>query len=857
MKDVSKKLTALTLCVVFAAMPMSYGASIDTGLGAELGGAVIKDATEGLVGVDTSVPSTATLNFNANTQVNWKTLNVNTGETLNFNAVDGASGLTVLNTVSQNMSKIYGNINANSGISNLIISNPNGILFDGAKFTAAGDTMITAQGAALDAITGAVTYDPSVTPGTVVGGYDHVRIQNSDFSVGGEFNIIAPKLTATNSFFNKDQRGGDIKFTTTNGQDYWTTSDYVVNGNYAYNNSSINYLYGKNTCPNCSYRTEERAMTLGNLYVNGDLYLTNDKGTIRTMQGGEVIGNLDIQTNGGVGLNLANTVNGVEQNLHVTGDTNIVSGSEEAQAAGYQIYANKADFDGDLNITNKGGRIVVEDINVGKDMNLTTTGEYHNSIIPSGKYDEIRVRGDVNVGGNANINANDNLYINFGVATKVNRDENGCITGYEYGNTSSEMGTLNVDSDLNAKTESGNIYILNKVNVGNNVSLDANSITEDVKQYNSNGNYIGTSKVIRGGGILGDNESVISAKTYEFEADGYIGALNGYTTYGGETVTTGTLIASNSQIDNDPRPSYSGDSVTTKGYDYLTIGGGTITKLDVPETIKNDQSTISQFSPSDRYRNWSNDVYVNIKSLDDLTITGANANNVYLNAPGKQITITGPDVHANTVYVNNETDYLKLDFESRDFDTEFINIKDDSYVWIDGDQKITWKDADGGNNLDTLTPDEDSTYLFGPEPTEEDLKPEPTPEPEPEPTPEPEPEPTPEPEPEPTPEPEPAPTPEPEPQKPEPPKKPEKPDNNDNVRVENWVQKETVDKNTIKVKSWVREDLTKPLADRSTDITVNTDIYVQHEGVRDNVDGSVTVVRMHSPENSNFKKLIK
>ena len=43
------------------------------------------------------------------------------------------------------MSKIYGQINADNGIGNLIISNPNGVLFDGAKFTTAGDVMVTTK----------------------------------------------------------------------------------------------------------------------------------------------------------------------------------------------------------------------------------------------------------------------------------------------------------------------------------------------------------------------------------------------------------------------------------------------------------------------------------------------------------------------------------------------------------------------------------------------------------------------------------------------------------------------------------------------------------------------------------------
>ena len=80
------------------------------------------------------------------------------------------------------MSKIYGQIKADNGISNLIISNPNGVLFDGAKFTTAGDTMITTQAlntANLDLA------NPTFSDKAL----GVVTIQNSDFSIGGDFNV--------------------------------------------------------------------------------------------------------------------------------------------------------------------------------------------------------------------------------------------------------------------------------------------------------------------------------------------------------------------------------------------------------------------------------------------------------------------------------------------------------------------------------------------------------------------------------------------------------------------------------------------------------------------------------------------
>ena len=123
MKNLTKKLSALALTAVFAATQVGY-AAMDTGLGNGIGGAVINDVTGGWAGMTTG-DGTADLNFNGNSHVMWDSLNINSGETLNFNAVDGTNGLTILNTVNGGMSQIYGNINANDGIAYLIISHCN------------------------------------------------------------------------------------------------------------------------------------------------------------------------------------------------------------------------------------------------------------------------------------------------------------------------------------------------------------------------------------------------------------------------------------------------------------------------------------------------------------------------------------------------------------------------------------------------------------------------------------------------------------------------------------------------------------------------------------------------------------
>ena len=242
MKNIKKSVSALVLTTMLAMTQVS-AEPFDTGLGVGNGGAVINSTTGGFAGVETGTNS-ATLNFNGNSHVNWNTLNVNANETLNFNAVNGANGLTVVNTVNQGMTNIYGQINANSGISNLIISNPNGVLFDGAKFSTAGDAMITTQAfntANMDLA------NPTFS-NTAVGA---VTIKNSDFSVGGEINVIGNNMNVVKSAFTANNGKGDVHFTTTNGQDYFVD-------------------------PSTGNLTETQAVRLEAIQVNGNVYITSE-----------------------------------------------------------------------------------------------------------------------------------------------------------------------------------------------------------------------------------------------------------------------------------------------------------------------------------------------------------------------------------------------------------------------------------------------------------------------------------------------------------------------------------------------------------------------------------------------------
>ena len=663
MKNIKKTVSALVLTTMLAMTQVS--ASVDTGLGVGNGGAVINTTTGGFVGMETGTNS-ATLNFNANSHVNWNTLNVNANETLNFNAVNGANGLTVINTVNQGMSNIYGQINANSGISNLIISNPNGVLFDGAKFTTAGDAMVTTQ--AFNT-TNMNLANPTFSDNAV----GVVTIKNSDFTVGGDLNVIGNSMNVVKSAFTANNGAGNVHFTTTNGQDYFVD-------------------------PNTGNLTETQAVRLEAVQVDGNVYIVSDKGVVKTVSGGQFNGDLNIQSDGSVALNYVS--NG--EVLNVTGDVN-------AKANGTLMYARNTKVGGNLNMTNGGGFLEVGNVQVGKDMNLKTIAESEN---PYGYKHFTHVIGKNKIGGNATINSENNIHIG-----NYNFEEDRLLNG-----------KLEVGGDLTAHANNGHVT----------VTIDVNADKIDLASEHLN--------------VLTNDKAVLTANEYKFKSNGYIGAITDYTDENGNVLKTEDQIIS--LMEN-----YTYIPKDIKSHGYTHIAGGKITNIETPK-----------------------DSQVYIASNGDVVLTGANAGDINLTAYRKRIDVQGPNVHAKNINVGPETDYLKLEFEGRDFTTNYTNIRDGKVITIKPDEKITYEmtDGEGGNNQPTLQPTETKTYLIGPGPE---------------------------------------PTPTPDPKNPTPP-------SDDNVRIKNWVP----------------EDPTKPMA--STPVAYAADLDDDEDApCRKNVDGSVTVVR--------------
>lgn len=517
----AKKLSAIVLCTVFASMQVSAATMTgDIGLGNGLGGSNITGSTGGFLGADLGTnaagKNTANLNFNGNAHVNWGSLNVNAGEDLNFNAVNGANGLTVVNSVNGAMSKIYGNINSNDGITKLIISNPNGMLFDGAKFTTAGDLQLTTQ--AVDA-TG--NFDPTVNGGAII-------INDSNFAVSGVggFQIIAPAMNIVKS--NITAKRGGLTLKTNDGQTYVATGEDL--GNLAI------------TTPGSRLET---------VSVDGNVYILAGKDITKIVNGSDIKGDLDVKSNGSVVLN---HVNGGKV-LNVSGDLKVDStgelklykdnGDNTLTNLGSPVYLRNANVGGNVEMKNTGGFVEVANVKTGAyvdaDGNLVTTNSDGNMVLTTQAGANTDVKHFVHVVGNNDVKGN----------LTIDSLNNIHIGGYNETLDAMADGSLKVGGNLDAKADFGTVAVTIDTSA-KNVKLTSNQLN-----------------------VITDGKATISADAYEFSAKHYIGGVSD-TNKIIYTMEKYLPIASAADIvDPNPYVNYVPKDAKT----YLNIAGGNVDKV--------------------------------------------------------------------------------------------------------------------------------------------------------------------------------------------------------------------------------------------------------------------------------------
>ncbi len=143
MKKIMTKTLSVMLCIAFSGLQMSIAGGLTGGnfAGADvLSGSKIQGHTAGLDAVTVKSAKEVDLHFGGNTRIDWAKLNVSKNEILNFK--NGNFGV-LNNVVGTSISKVAGTITAQNG--KVIISNPNGILFQGGKFESLGGLVLTTK----------------------------------------------------------------------------------------------------------------------------------------------------------------------------------------------------------------------------------------------------------------------------------------------------------------------------------------------------------------------------------------------------------------------------------------------------------------------------------------------------------------------------------------------------------------------------------------------------------------------------------------------------------------------------------------------------------------------------------------
>ena len=242
----------------------------------------------------------------------------------------------------------------------------------------------------------------------------------------------------------------------------------------------------------------------------------------------------------------------------------------------------------------------------------------------------------------------------------IESSQNIHIGGYNYDAQKLQDGKLTVAGDLNAHATDGHITTT--------IDTTANKINYKSDKYN----------------ILTDGEATLTANEYNFSSNGYIGGIKDIVS-DGNTYTNDQLI-----VDIMENYKYLNDNAQSG---YVNIAGGTVTGINAPSSAG-----------------------VYIASKGDMTVTGANAGNINLTSYGNDITITGPDVHADNIIVGKETDKLKVDFPGRDYTLKYTNIRDAKEVIVNGNEVITYELTNGENGYNVRDPrPENTTYLVGPD----------------------------------------------------------------------------------------------------------------------------------------------
>ncbi|MCM1265001.1 MAG: filamentous hemagglutinin N-terminal domain-containing protein [Candidatus Gastranaerophilales bacterium] len=494
MKKLTTRMLSAFICIAFTGLQMSFADVLQTGMFADknvLTGAHIKGHTAGLTKIETDAAlNNATLHFNNNTRIDWDKLNVYKNQSLYFK--NGNFGV-LNNVVGTSISKFAGTIKADSG--KIIISNPNGILFQGGKFESLGGLVLTTKDLTALQIDDSTDFDKlNLNLADYGDAVAVVVISDSSNIAAADINIISQGILVDSSTLSSSNANG-IVLSTTDGANFvashkmvaddGSTKDVKFTGNYSLSvaNSAITTQDG------ALKLTSDLGIQVNKADITGDL-VAEASADVLLRNGGKITGDTSLVSNmGSIHLNDMGTAT-----LNIGGDLSmnayydnyvfrsIIDGSSNLEGAyvkistskflddayivdnakdGYGVQIISSNFKG-LNV-NSADFVSVTGSTAGKTSLTSTSTSENNSYV--------RVEGS-NLGTTDITTANG--FIRIGRGTNVDGDltmkGHSLNMGYYESNGKVVAGTLNVTGDLVAD-------IVNTIGYSDTVTAKTISLT--------------------------------------------------------------------------------------------------------------------------------------------------------------------------------------------------------------------------------------------------------------------------------------------------------------------------------------------------------------------------------------------
>lgn len=474
----------------------NYGANLDSVVGAK---------------VDTDLNHATITNTQTNSVLNWNELNTAPRQSLTYIMSDGQMSLN--NVIGTSISKFAGSLKAEHG--RVIISNPNGIIFENGSYVNANALTLTTHYATIDGDKlKLTTYDNNAS---IIFEGGQVATSKVRFNIAKDLNIVSNNIDVTNA----DIVAQDIRLLTTDGVTF-----FAVN-----NTQAVNDYTSK------VYRTNDNIVD-GNININSSKFAVKDSTT----------GKVSIVARGNAYVNKTNldgvtVANGNKVTFDKVASNNTVKATGDSVA----MYNSTVD------------NIAFEAKNNVKVQNVKATGNAVSEIktgkaeVKSSQFKTIRAAAaditftDTNVN-NANLQATNNIKVSRSNSKNTYSINNSTLTAgnIDVDNTAISDSLLIATNNINAnKTSISNT----EMNATRNVYAgEANIINSNLTADNdvSLANSVVTNSVLKATKDL----KLQNSKLNNTEATGRYGFLNNATLENGTSVAVDT-VTGNTYTQND------------------------------------------------------------------------------------------------------------------------------------------------------------------------------------------------------------------------------------------------------------------------------------------------------------------